>query len=156
MRTYRRRHAHTESCTHAHMSNATQACLRARVAVAKVPVLLTSRHAISADNQGSTQTPKIHTHKDTLRRTVAGTRGHTDACMRALARARPCGHAHVCARQLRALLGGAEAAGILAKSKVGPAGTQDISEVAQWLACWAQNPKVRGSKPRFANCWPAP
>ena len=25
------------------------------------------------------------------------------------------------------------------------------SEVAQWLACWAHNPKVRGSKPRFAN-----
>ena len=24
------------------------------------------------------------------------------------------------------------------------------SEVAQWLACWAHNPKVRGSKPRFA------
>ena len=26
-----------------------------------------------------------------------------------------------------------------------------ISGVAQWLACWAHNPKVRGSKPRSAN-----
>ena len=25
-----------------------------------------------------------------------------------------------------------------------------ISGVAQWLACWAHNPKVRGSKPRSA------
>ena len=25
-----------------------------------------------------------------------------------------------------------------------------FSKVAQWLACWAQNPKVRGSKPRSA------
>ena len=25
-----------------------------------------------------------------------------------------------------------------------------ISRVAQWLACWAHNPKVRGSKPRSA------
>ena len=25
------------------------------------------------------------------------------------------------------------------------------SEVAQWLACWAHNPKVRGSKPRSAT-----
>ena len=25
------------------------------------------------------------------------------------------------------------------------------SGVAQWLACWAHNPKVRGSKPRSAN-----
>ena len=23
--------------------------------------------------------------------------------------------------------------------------------MAQWLACWAHNPKVRGSKPRSAN-----
>ena len=30
------------------------------------------------------------------------------------------------------------------------------SEVAQWLACWAHNPKVRGSKPRFANLSPRP
>ena len=27
-----------------------------------------------------------------------------------------------------------------------------ISGVAQWLACWAHNPKVRGSKPRSAMC----
>ena len=27
-----------------------------------------------------------------------------------------------------------------------------ISGVAQWLACWAHNPKVRGSKPRSATC----
>ena len=33
---------------------------------------------------------------------------------------------------------------------------QDISEVAQWLACWAHSPEVRGSKPRFANCRRAP
>ena len=26
------------------------------------------------------------------------------------------------------------------------------SGVAQWLACWAHNPKVRGSKPRSAIC----
>ena len=26
-----------------------------------------------------------------------------------------------------------------------------ISGVAQWLACWAHNPKVRGSKPRSAT-----
>ena len=26
------------------------------------------------------------------------------------------------------------------------------SGVAQWLACWAHNPKVRGSKPRSAMC----
>ena len=26
----------------------------------------------------------------------------------------------------------------------------DKSGVAQWLACWAHNPKVRGSKPRSA------
>ena len=26
-----------------------------------------------------------------------------------------------------------------------------ISGVAQWLACWAHTPKVRGSKPRSAN-----
>ena len=26
------------------------------------------------------------------------------------------------------------------------------SGVAQWLACWAHNPKVRGSKPRSATC----
>ena len=25
-----------------------------------------------------------------------------------------------------------------------------VSEVAQWLACWAHNPKVPGSKPGFA------
>ena len=25
-----------------------------------------------------------------------------------------------------------------------------ISTLAQWLACWAHNPKVRGSKPRSA------
>ena len=25
------------------------------------------------------------------------------------------------------------------------------SRVAQWLACWAHNPKVRGSKPRSAK-----
>ncbi len=25
-----------------------------------------------------------------------------------------------------------------------------MSGVAQWLACWAHNPKVRGSKPRSA------
>jgi hypothetical protein len=30
-----------------------------------------------------------------------------------------------------------------------------ISGVAQWLACWAHNPKVRGSKPRFAMARPA-
>ncbi len=29
------------------------------------------------------------------------------------------------------------------------------SGVAQWLACWAHNPKVRGSKPRSAMLWPA-
>ena len=28
---------------------------------------------------------------------------------------------------------------------------QISSGVAQWLACWAHNPKVRGSKPRSAN-----
>ena len=28
---------------------------------------------------------------------------------------------------------------------------QSSSGVAQWLACWAHNPKVRGSKPRSAN-----
>ena len=27
---------------------------------------------------------------------------------------------------------------------------QEQSGVAQWLACWAHNPKVRGSKPRSA------
>ena len=27
----------------------------------------------------------------------------------------------------------------------------NTSGVAQWLACWAHNPKVRGSKPRSAN-----
>ena len=27
-----------------------------------------------------------------------------------------------------------------------------MSEVAQWLACWAHNPKVPGSKPGFATC----
>ena len=27
----------------------------------------------------------------------------------------------------------------------------DTSGVAQWLACWAHNPKVRGSKPRSAT-----
>ena len=27
---------------------------------------------------------------------------------------------------------------------------EDKSGVAQWLACWAHNPKVRGSKPRSA------
>ena len=27
-----------------------------------------------------------------------------------------------------------------------------LSGVAQWLACWAHNPKVRGSKPRSASC----
>ena len=26
------------------------------------------------------------------------------------------------------------------------------SGVAQWLACWAHNPKVRGLKPGSANC----
>ena len=26
----------------------------------------------------------------------------------------------------------------------------EYSGVAQWLACWAHNPKVRGSKPRSA------
>ena len=26
-----------------------------------------------------------------------------------------------------------------------------MSGVAQWLACWAHNPKVRGSKPRSAT-----
>lgn len=36
-----------------------------------------------------------------------------------------------------------------------PARIGSISEVAQWLACWAHNPKVRGSKPRFATCRPA-
>ena len=33
-----------------------------------------------------------------------------------------------------------------------------MSEVAQWLACWAHNPKVPGSKPGFAThspSWPA-
>ena len=29
-------------------------------------------------------------------------------------------------------------------------GYQALSGVAQWLACWAHNPKVRGSKPRSA------
>ena len=29
--------------------------------------------------------------------------------------------------------------------------TRSSSGVAQWLACWAHNPKVRGSKPRSAN-----
>jgi hypothetical protein len=29
-------------------------------------------------------------------------------------------------------------------------GAYICSGVAQWLACWAHNPKVRGSKPRFA------
>ena len=29
-------------------------------------------------------------------------------------------------------------------------GRHYISEVAQWLACWAHNPKVPGSKPGFA------
>ena len=28
---------------------------------------------------------------------------------------------------------------------------ESASEVAQWLVCWAHNPKVRGSTPRFAN-----
>ena len=28
---------------------------------------------------------------------------------------------------------------------------QSSSGVAQWLACWAHNPKVRGSKPRSAS-----
>ena len=27
------------------------------------------------------------------------------------------------------------------------------SGVAQWLACWAHNPKIRGSKPRSAICY---
>ena len=31
-----------------------------------------------------------------------------------------------------------------------PARFHFISGVAQWLACWAHNPKVRGSKPRSA------
>ena len=31
------------------------------------------------------------------------------------------------------------------------ASIQSSSGVAQWLACWAHNPKVRGSKPRSAN-----
>ena len=30
------------------------------------------------------------------------------------------------------------------------------SGVAQWLACWAHNPKVRGSKPRSAMILPGP
>ena len=30
----------------------------------------------------------------------------------------------------------------------------NISGVAQWLACWAHNPKVRGSKPRSATFLP--
>ena len=30
-------------------------------------------------------------------------------------------------------------------------GRHYISEVAQWLACWAHNPKVPGSKPGFAT-----
>ena len=30
-------------------------------------------------------------------------------------------------------------------------GYQALSGVAQWLACWAHNPKVRGSKPRSAT-----
>ena len=36
---------------------------------------------------------------------------------------------------------------------VAPIGSQapSISGVAQWLACWAHNPKVRGSKPRSAT-----
>ena len=28
----------------------------------------------------------------------------------------------------------------------------NISGMAQWLACWAHNPKIRGSKPRSAIC----
>ena len=31
----------------------------------------------------------------------------------------------------------------------------DTSGVAQWLACWAHNPKVRGSKPRSAIAFSA-
>ena len=31
-----------------------------------------------------------------------------------------------------------------------PLGAYCMSGVAQWLACWAHNPKVRGSKPRSA------
>ena len=30
-----------------------------------------------------------------------------------------------------------------------------MARVAQWLACWAHNPKVRGSKPHSAEFWAA-
>ena len=38
-----------------------------------------------------------------------------------------------------------------ARAQVSPPHEDTTSGVAQWLACWVHNPKVRGSKPRSAR-----
>lgn len=50
-------------------------------------------------------------------------------------------------RNCQVLLGVAVAASFNASAAL----VSSSSGVAQWLACWAHNPKVRGSKPRSAN-----